>query len=76
MILRGIRAKIYYRLIMHKRERKAFHKRKLAVGFIRFRYKYIILDNRILHESFEPDIPNKHEKHLNPGSKLFTNTGF
>jgi|TARA_B110000908_G_scaffold169434_1_gene226580 hypothetical protein len=51
---------------------KLFHKRKLAVGLIKFRYNYYLYENFILYERFEASIKNSNAWYFDKQPKFFT----
>lgn len=55
---------LYIRLLLYRKKNKAFHKRKLAVGFIRFRYTYYIYDNTVMAKYFEPALRRARVGHV------------
>ena len=63
MLSRRLRAKLYILLTRYKQDQKLFHKKKLAVGLIKFRYVYQLHDGFILSESFEPNLASPQEKY-------------
>ena len=62
---------LYKALLRYKYVQKLFHKRKLAVGLIKFKYNYYLYDNVILYERFEPSIKNSNAWYFDKQPKFF-----
>lgn len=63
---------LYIKLLVYRKKNKAFHKRKLAVGFIRFRYTYYIYDNTVIAKYFAPALRSARIGHIDQPAQMIT----